>query len=412
VSGSFVYDGDGNRVKGTVSGVTTAYVGNYYEYNVSTGVATSYYYAGATRVAMRQSSTVYYLLGDHLGSTAVTVNSSGGWNGEVRYKAFGETRYNSGSTPTTYRYTGQRQESALGGTDGLYFYGARWYDSALGRFLSADTVVPQAGNPQALNRYSYVNNNPLKHIDPSGHCWGVASGLRGTGAYGATCNNMDMALTIVRSPKTSLGEKAFAGWYLGTEGSMHAAVAVGTAYIGWEYITTAGGAACLSNPAGCSEKAARTYENACGNGQCEDAVQSAVQAVVGQGAGQAASTGPQVLLSLTGEYPKNIMADFYVSLRGHGITAYGSVLWDDVGLSEIPATGGNFPQAFEQAMNNTSRIQFNLTGLDIVRAWKEGSEWLGNNYTSYEFYQIMTHPEWLKKTGFWLNGEPYGVASP
>ncbi len=45
----------------------------------------------------------------------------------------------------------------------------RRYDPALGRFLSADTVVPQAANPQALNRYAYVLNNPLRYTDPSGH---------------------------------------------------------------------------------------------------------------------------------------------------------------------------------------------------------------------------------------------------
>ena len=47
--------------------------------------------------------------------------------------------------------------------------GARWYDPALSRWLSADTLVPEAGNPQALNRYSYVLGNPLLFIDPSGH---------------------------------------------------------------------------------------------------------------------------------------------------------------------------------------------------------------------------------------------------
>ncbi|MDA1097154.1 MAG: RHS repeat-associated core domain-containing protein, partial [Chloroflexi bacterium] len=52
---------------------------------------------------------------------------------------------------------------------GLYFYNARYYDSGLGRFISADTVVPGIGNPQAWNRYSYVLNNPLRYTDPSGH---------------------------------------------------------------------------------------------------------------------------------------------------------------------------------------------------------------------------------------------------
>ncbi|MDH7487629.1 MAG: RHS repeat-associated core domain-containing protein [Anaerolineae bacterium] len=45
---------------------------------------------------------------------------------------------------------------------GLYFYNARYYDPALGWFVSADTIVPEPGNPQALNRYSYVLNNPLR----------------------------------------------------------------------------------------------------------------------------------------------------------------------------------------------------------------------------------------------------------
>ncbi len=51
----------------------------------------------------------------------------------------------------------------------VHDYGARFYDPLLGRFLSADTVVPQPGHPQALNRYSYVLNNPLKYTDPTGH---------------------------------------------------------------------------------------------------------------------------------------------------------------------------------------------------------------------------------------------------
>jgi len=47
--------------------------------------------------------------------------------------------------------------------------GDRWYDAQLGRWISADTIVPSFANPQSLNRYSYVYNNPLKYIDPSGH---------------------------------------------------------------------------------------------------------------------------------------------------------------------------------------------------------------------------------------------------
>jgi RHS repeat-associated protein len=80
-------------------------------------------------------------------------------------KPFGEDRYSYGTTPTTYRFTGQRIEASIG----LYYYGARWYDSQLGRFLSADSIIPGAGNPQAWDRYAGMMNNPLRYTDPSGH---------------------------------------------------------------------------------------------------------------------------------------------------------------------------------------------------------------------------------------------------
>jgi len=66
---------------------------------------------------------------------------------------------------TSLRFTGQRENATIG----LYFYNARYYDPALGRFTQPDTIVPQPGNPGGLNRYSYVLNNPIKYRDPTGH---------------------------------------------------------------------------------------------------------------------------------------------------------------------------------------------------------------------------------------------------
>ncbi len=51
----------------------------------------------------------------------------------------------------------------------MYFYNARWYDPALGRFAQADTIIPQSQGVQAFDRYAYTNNNPVRYIDPSGH---------------------------------------------------------------------------------------------------------------------------------------------------------------------------------------------------------------------------------------------------
>ena len=55
--------------------------------------------------------------------------------------------------------------------------GARFYDPALGRWNSADTLVPDPGNPQSFNRYAYVRNSPLKFVDPTGHTEDSECGL-------------------------------------------------------------------------------------------------------------------------------------------------------------------------------------------------------------------------------------------
>ena len=78
---------------------------------------------------------------DHLGGTSLTLNDTGGVHGELFYTAFGETLYSMGTTPTDVRYTGQREAADIG----LYFYNARWYDPALGRFAQADTLIAGAG---------------------------------------------------------------------------------------------------------------------------------------------------------------------------------------------------------------------------------------------------------------------------
>ena len=66
---------------------------------------------------------------------------------------------------TTRGYTGHEQLDAVG----LIHMNGRVYDPQLGRFLSADPFVQDASNLQALNPYSYVQNNPLSFMDPTGH---------------------------------------------------------------------------------------------------------------------------------------------------------------------------------------------------------------------------------------------------
>lgn len=104
-----------------------------------------------------------------LGSASLTTNASGGVVSQNRYYPFGASRFTQGTRPTDVDFTGQR----LDGT-GLHFYNARYYANGLGRFVQPDNIVPEPGSSKGFNRYAYAYNNPLKFIDPSGHCGAVA----------------------------------------------------------------------------------------------------------------------------------------------------------------------------------------------------------------------------------------------
>jgi RHS repeat-associated protein len=134
---TFAYNGDGARVRSTINGVTTLYAGLIeYELGMLGGTLTKYYDAGGQRIAVRNGATLNFLLNDHLGSTSVTLNKLGTETGELRYSAWGETRYTSGTTPTDRQYMGQIND----GDTGLYYYNARYYDPALHKFIQAQKM--------------------------------------------------------------------------------------------------------------------------------------------------------------------------------------------------------------------------------------------------------------------------------
>ena len=173
----FVYDGDGGRVLKTVTHptlppVVTVYIGQHY---VCQGTdlenlsCAKMIFANGQRIAMVQvdnPTKVTYFHPDHLGSTSIVTNENTVVEQEYTYYPFGATNTRSGAAEDDvhYKYTGQE----LDGSTDLYFYHARYYDSHLGRFISADRRVPDPANPQDFNRYSYVRNNPLLYVDPTG----------------------------------------------------------------------------------------------------------------------------------------------------------------------------------------------------------------------------------------------------
>ncbi len=84
---------------------------------------------------------------------------------EKRYTPWGEVRAGGVGAITDRGFTSQRREDNLRLND----YVARFYDPFIGKFISPDSVVPGARNPQAFNRFAYVFNNPLGYVDPTGH---------------------------------------------------------------------------------------------------------------------------------------------------------------------------------------------------------------------------------------------------
>jgi RHS repeat-associated protein len=176
VTTAFVYDGDGGRVKKIVGNTTTRYISKFYECDVVSGSTSCsrYVWAGSERIAVVPDSTsaqncnpACYYHTDHLGSSNVITSPTGTPIETMTYYPYGEVKSDSPGTPVNvpYKYTGNERDSSTG----LYYYEARYYDPKLGRFISADTIIPSPRDPQDLNRYSYVKNNPYKYTDSTGH---------------------------------------------------------------------------------------------------------------------------------------------------------------------------------------------------------------------------------------------------
>jgi len=161
----FTYDADGGRVKKIVNGAdTTIYISS--NYVCETGSCKMYVMAhGQKIVSIDSNGVVNYTHQNHLNSTSVITDSSGASIKSIVYYPYGATLSDTGSANPRYEYTGKEKDNSTG----LYFYGARYYDSTLGRFISADTLITDPLDPEALNRYSYARNNPILYMDPSGH---------------------------------------------------------------------------------------------------------------------------------------------------------------------------------------------------------------------------------------------------
>lgn len=196
---TYVYDADGKRVSKTAGGVESDYIfdpsGNPMTiYGSGCGNscwARGYIYANGREIAEYGSSTTYFVTTDHLGSTRLMTAMNQSVYDSMDYMPFGEQM--AGGTGSTHKFTGKERDSE----SNLDNFGARYNSSTLGRFMSPDPsgiALANPTDPQELNLYSYVRNNPLTLIDPTGlcgvegdegsPCGGAGDGFRG----GKTCS--------------------------------------------------------------------------------------------------------------------------------------------------------------------------------------------------------------------------------
>jgi RHS repeat-associated protein len=187
-SSQFFYDPDRTRYKqvanygGTAE--TTSYIGGLVE-KVTLGATThwKHYIAGANGVIAvytRKSNgthEIHYLTKDHLGSVDTITDTSGSVEVRLSFASFGQRRNAAGwvGNPTSADWT-QITDSTRRGYSGqemldnlaLIHMNGRVYDALVGQFVSPDPFVPEPLLTQSYNRYSYVRNNPLRFVDPSG----------------------------------------------------------------------------------------------------------------------------------------------------------------------------------------------------------------------------------------------------
>jgi len=162
------YDPFGRRTYKSSSSGTSIYAydgDNLVEETNSSGAVVARYSQGLNidePLAMLRSSMTSYYEADSLGSVTSLTSMAGAVEQNYTYDSFGNIIATTGSLTNSFRYTGREFDSETS----LYFYRARYYDPAAGRFLAEDP----AGFIGGFDFYTYVNNDPNDSVDPSGLC--------------------------------------------------------------------------------------------------------------------------------------------------------------------------------------------------------------------------------------------------
>jgi len=176
---NYRYNGDNLMVERTEGGITTRY---YYddrakivaegkvEANGSVTITASYIHDDFGKLLAShvsgQSGLLYYVSNGHGDITEIR-DAQGNVLNQYTYDIWGNSLYQMERVPNIFRYSGEYWDE----TTNLQYLRARWYDPSIGRFINEDTYEGDIKSPLSLNLHTYAANNPLKYIDPSGHCF-------------------------------------------------------------------------------------------------------------------------------------------------------------------------------------------------------------------------------------------------
>jgi RHS repeat-associated protein len=161
----YTYNGDGLMATRTQGGNTTTFAWDQASsaaHLLQTGSDRIVYAIGPLYAVKSDNSTSTFAR-DASANVRAEVGTGGSVTGSYRYRTYGELAQSSGSGPTYFGYG-----MLLPDSSGLLYARARWYNPAVGRFLSHDPLLGEPTTPNSLNGYNYANANPLNWGDPSG----------------------------------------------------------------------------------------------------------------------------------------------------------------------------------------------------------------------------------------------------
>jgi RHS repeat-associated protein len=163
---AYIYDHSNRRIKKFTNAGVTYYVWEgsevIGEHSGTGGVIANYVYSGGRMISRLANGVVRYYLSDRL-SVRMMLDNSGSVVGRQGHLPYGEEIGTSGEMDKK-RFTTYERDSE----SGLDYAVNRGYSPVVGRFVQGDPVKGTNGAPQSLNRYSYVQNDPINAVDPLG----------------------------------------------------------------------------------------------------------------------------------------------------------------------------------------------------------------------------------------------------